>query len=318
MKKICILAVFLLMISLILAVYADCKPERIGEKELPKIVKKAREIAKGGEHYQHKWEDYFTLEQVGPGHKTIWIRYHQNVDAVQVRVKKLVWDSLAPRWTDVLVECEYKTWESKRIYHRYTSLAKDARNEDLTEVLKYPAYRDFWINYTSSEPPTWIEGGFTGVIISEPEALQFFEVTLKEVNNSKFKGGIAMLGVGQTFSLAVLFLWIIPIILCIVICSSKGRSGLLGFVLGLFLGWIGVIICACLTNFRALRTNVNVQVGSNINPPPVNTSPPPATDVASQPKEKSELEILDEQIAILEKKKKLRQLQEEEEKSKAK
>lgn len=40
-------------------------------------------------------------------------------------------------------------------------------------------------------------------------------------------------------------IWIVPIVLANKITSSKGR-GNAGFVLGLFLGWLGVLIAVCL------------------------------------------------------------------------
>jgi len=51
----------------------------------------------------------------------------------------------------------------------------------------------------------------------------------------------------------LLFLWIAPIILCMVVASKKERSLVGAFFLGFFLGWIGLIIVACMANYRKLQ-----------------------------------------------------------------
>ncbi len=153
-----------------------------------------------------------------------------------------------------------------------------------------------------------------------------------------------------TFFMFALLGWLLPLILSMVVASSKGRSVAAGFFLGLFLGWIGFIIVCCMTNFKALRTNVNVQVGSNVYTPsssrgggtniqvpetpedrirraqgtlPARNDTRRLEDVRERerpekavtdvtPKKKSELDELDEQITKLKKQKELRELQTEE------
>lgn len=50
--------------------------------------------------------------------------------------------------------------------------------------------------------------------------------------------------------LLILIGCILPIIVCAMICENKGRTTWKGVVAGAFLGWIGVIVCACLDNHK--------------------------------------------------------------------
>jgi hypothetical protein len=96
--------------------------------------------------------------------------------------------------------------------------------------------------------------------------------------------------------LAGALLWLLPFIICIIICHNKGQLGCLGFALALFLSWIGVLIALCLTNVkrqeeqhREMLTVIASQnrsqpivINSPQASPPASVSQSPATDFRMQ------------------------------------
>lgn len=57
--------------------------------------------------------------------------------------------------------------------------------------------------------------------------------------------------------LMMLLLWIVPMFVASTIWSNKGGSSLVGFLFGLALGWIGVLIAAVANPDSAVLTQVN-------------------------------------------------------------
>ncbi len=55
-------------------------------------------------------------------------------------------------------------------------------------------------------------------------------------------GGLGALLIG----VVILLVGFLPLILCPMMASKRGRSGCAWFIVGLLLGWIGVLIIACM------------------------------------------------------------------------
>lgn len=58
-----------------------------------------------------------------------------------------------------------------------------------------------------------------------------------------------MYGLGSLWWILGVFGWLVPVIIATIIGVNKGKGGI-GFILGLFLSWIGVIIVAVLENTK--------------------------------------------------------------------